>query len=282
VLRLTNPRARLSHTDKKGKIFSGLGELFWYLAKSDDVEQIAYYIKDYRDDAVDGRINGAYGPRIFAMRGHDQFANITALLAERGSSRKAVIQLLNAEDVASRQKEIPCTCDLQFMIRRERLHMVTHMRSNDAFRGLPHDVFAFTMLQEVLARRLRVELGEYIHMVGSLHLYEEDEENARQYAAEGWQSTLTAAMPPMPEGDQQTDVDKLVTTEARIREGKKVDIEALRLPQYWADLARLLQIFRHQKDGQDSAIESIEKEMSNRIYDAYISKAAQRSKANPA
>src|SRR6185312_9669492 len=111
---------------------------------------------------------------------------------------------------------------------------------------------------------------------------EEDEENARQYAAEGWQSTLTAAMPPMPEGDQQTDVDKLVTTEARIREGKKVDIEALRLPQYWADLARLLQIFRHQKDGQDSAIESIEKEMSNRIYDAYISKAAQRSKANPA
>jgi thymidylate synthase len=281
LLRLTNPRARLSHTDKKGKIFSGLGELFWYLAKTDDVEQIAYYIPAYRGDAEGGRIIGAYGPRIFAMREkHDQWDNVAALLKVRNSSRKAVIQLLNAEDVASRKKEIPCTCDFQFMIRAERLHMVAHMRSNDAFLGLPHDVFAFTMMQEMMACKLGIEVGEYVHMVGSLHLYEENEDHARQYIDEGWQSTVTAAMPPMPMGDQQAAVDAVVKAERMIRKGQMVDLPALELSSYWADLVRLLQIFRQQKNGNKKEIDSIRKAMSTRTYDAYIAKAARRSQAH--
>jgi len=40
---------------------------------------------------------------------------------------------------------------MQFMVRRRRLHLLTNMRSNDAFIGLPHDIFAFTMLQEIMA-----------------------------------------------------------------------------------------------------------------------------------
>ncbi len=278
MLRLTNPRARLSHTDKKGKIFSGLGELLWYLAKADDVEQIAYYISAYRDDAEDGRIYGAYGPRMFTMRGINQWESVAGLLKERGSSRKAVIQMLNAEDVALGKKEIPCTCDFQFMIRNGRLHMVSHMRSNDAFLGLPHDVFAFTMMQEMLARKLGVELGEYVHMVGSLHLYEEHEGDARQYIDEGWQPTLAAAMPPMPLGDQQPAAEAVVKAEALIRQGKMINVSSLGLFPYWADLVRLLQILRYQKDGNEKEIESIRKTMSTASYAAYISKATKRSR----
>jgi thymidylate synthase len=37
--------------------------------------------------------------------------------------------------------------------------MVTTMRSNDAYLGLPHDVFCFTMLQEIIARSLGREIG---------------------------------------------------------------------------------------------------------------------------
>lgn len=277
TLRLTNPRARLSHTDKKGRIFSGLGELIWYLAKTDNIEQIAYYIPPYKKDVDDGRIYGAYGPRIFAMRKLDQWESITALLRDRSSSRKAVIQLLNAEDVASGKKEIPCTCDFQFMIRAERLHMIAHMRSNDAFLGLPHDVFAFTMLQEILARKLGVELGEYIHMVGSLHLYEKNEEDARLYINEGWQSTVTAPMQPMPMGDQQAAIDEVVNAEALIRNGHPVDLGALRLEPYWENLVRLLQIFQHQKSRNENGIELVRNAMSDRTYDGYISMAAKRT-----
>lgn len=48
------------------------------------------------------------------------------------------------------------------------------MRSNDLFRGLPHNVVQFTSLQEVFAGWLGLEVGTYHHYSDSLHLYEKD------------------------------------------------------------------------------------------------------------
>jgi thymidylate synthase len=65
LLKLTNPLARLSHTETKGKVFSSLGELAWYLAVSDDADFITYYLPVYATDTeIDGTIHGAYGPRM--------------------------------------------------------------------------------------------------------------------------------------------------------------------------------------------------------------------------
>ncbi len=64
------------------------------------------------------------------------------------------------------------------MGRGSNLHMSVTMRSNDAYMGLPHDVFCFTMLQEMVAKTLGLELGEYYHYVGSMHLYMSDIEAA--------------------------------------------------------------------------------------------------------
>ena len=84
------------------------------------------------------------------------------------------------------------------MIREGQLETVVTMRSNDAFRGLPHDAFSFTMIQEIMARILGHELGTYTQFVGSLHLYDSDLQLSRQYLEEGWQPTQRVAMPPMP------------------------------------------------------------------------------------
>lgn len=68
LLKLTNPRARLSSTETKGTIFSCLGELLWYLSGRNDLESIQYYLKDYGDFAEpDGTIHGAYGPRLYGF-----------------------------------------------------------------------------------------------------------------------------------------------------------------------------------------------------------------------
>jgi thymidylate synthase len=56
LLQLKNPRARLSRTETKGKLFSCLGELFWYLAKTNDVKFISHYVSRYRDESDDGRV----------------------------------------------------------------------------------------------------------------------------------------------------------------------------------------------------------------------------------
>jgi len=44
LLKLSNPRARLSVTEEKGTLFSCLGETLWYLARSNRLNFIRYYI----------------------------------------------------------------------------------------------------------------------------------------------------------------------------------------------------------------------------------------------
>jgi thymidylate synthase len=158
------------------------------------------------------------------------------------------------------------------VIRRRRLHMLAYMRSNDAFIGLPHDVFAFTMLQEVIARTLGVELGEYHHAVGSLHLYNRNRREARRYLKEGWQPTK--AMPRMPPVDPWSAIRSVLTAERTIRCGRRMSIGALH--PYWLDLVRLLQIYRHSKDRRSAAIMHLKGQMSVRLYDTYITDLANR------
>jgi thymidylate synthase len=269
LFELTNPRARLSRTETKGRLFSCLGELFWYLAATDDLAFIHHYLSHYAEESDDGcTVYGAYGPRLFSMRGNDQIANVIKLLKERKTSRRAVIQLFDAGDIAEHHKGIPCTCTLQLMVRNGRLIMFTSMRSNDVFLGLPYDVFVFTMLQEILARTLGVEIGTYKHAVGSLHLYEKNRKAAKQYLDEGWQETV--AMPPMPLGDPWPALHSLLKVESEIRQGEISDVASLGLDDYWADLVRLLQIFRCRKDKNKAEITKLRKNVSSPIYDTYV------------
>jgi thymidylate synthase len=282
LLRLSNPRARLSHTEKKGKVFSGLGELLWYLAGSNDLKFIAYYLQQYEEDSEDGKtIYGAYGPRMFNLRGHDQIHNVVTLLNRKPESRRAVIQLFDAEDLAAPRKEIPCTCSLQFMIRAGRLNMATVMRSNDAYLGLSHDVFAFTMIQEILARTLKVELGGYTHFVGSLHIYRKHRNAVQKYLQEGWQPTQNVAMPEMPNCDPRPSVEALLQAEAAIRRGRDPKQFLDGLDPYWQDLGRLLQVYRCFQDGNNREIARIRKKMASPVYDQYITKKVRAPRSVP-
>ena len=273
LLKLSNPRARLSHTEKKGKIFSALGELLWYLAKSNDLEFISYYLDQYRKESEDGAtVYGAYGPRLFNKRGNDQVKNVLVLLGRHSSTRRAVIQLFDAEDIAAPHKEIPCTCTLQFMVRDGRLELAACMRSNDAFKGLPHDVFSFTMIQEIVARTLGHQLGVYTHFVGSLHLYDSDLRTARQYLDEGRQPTQLVAMPTMPPGDPRPSVEALLAAEAAIREGRSLDDSVEQLAPYWRDLVHLLEIYGLWKRKEGAKIPKIRRAMADPVYKEYITR----------
>src|SRR4051812_33364910 len=65
LLHLKDPRARISRTEIKGTVYSGLGELLWYLAGSDALDFICYYAPRYEENSSDGTtVHGAYGPRL--------------------------------------------------------------------------------------------------------------------------------------------------------------------------------------------------------------------------
>jgi thymidylate synthase len=266
LIEIEKPRARLSRSETRGRLFSSLGELLWYLTEDNRLDFIEPYIPRYRDESEDGIVvYGGYGRRLFRQRGQDQIRNVTRLLRKRPSTRRAVIQLFDAEDLAADHKEVPCTTSLQFFVREERLHLVATMRSNDAYIGLPHDVFCFTMLQEMIARTINCELGSYRHFVGSLHLYDRDRPKAASLIEEGFQSRIE--MPPMPVGDPWPAVAILLSAEARIRAGDEFDVNGLGLDSYWRDLVRLLQIFHSRND---QYIEAVRGGMSFTRYRLYI------------
>ncbi len=277
LLALSNPRARISRTESRGRPFSCLGELCWYLAGSNDTDFITYYISKYGEYNEGGKIHGGYGPRLFVGDEAGQVDNICRLLSTKRSSRQAVIQLFDSNDIELNNqtfkpvhKDIPCTCSLQFLIREDRLNLITMMRSNDIIMGFPHDVFCFTMLQEIVARRLGIGLGWYNHFAGSMHLYDKDKSIAETFLGEGFQST-TKPMPDMPIGDPSSAIQSLLDAESRIRSGLPPDTDET-LEDYWQDLIKLLSIFRFSVDGDLDTARALGDDMTTGVFDPFIQK----------
>jgi thymidylate synthase len=79
--------------------------------------------------------------------------------------------------------------------------MHTTMRSNDVWLGLPYDLFTATILQELMAGWLGVELGTYHHHVDSLHLYAQHDQGALEVATSAVeQSPMMTALAAPAEG----------------------------------------------------------------------------------
>jgi thymidylate synthase len=268
---LSNPRARFSSAEKRSTLFSCIAETLWYLTGSGDLAFIEYYIPNYRKnlEIPDGATAtpGAYGPRLFAPTFEkSEVGRVIQQLREKNTTRKAVLQIYSNSDALSHDP--PCTCVLQFFVRESKVELVAFMRSNDAYIGLPHDIFAFTWIQELVASSLGRDIGPYQHMVGSLHLYDHSIGSAREYLKEGWQKKL--AMPSMPSGDPWPSIDWLLRTEQAIRSNPMKQIEPKSTAPYWQDVARLLRVRELIKLKNMREIVREKNSMSSNVYDSFI------------
>jgi thymidylate synthase len=196
TLVLHDPRSRLlSNTAREANYGFAVGEFLWYWAGRQDLKSLLYYNKRAAQFSDNGTtVNSAYGFRIKTeeyMQYHpnrpspeyiSQWQACKETLLKDRDSRRALLIINRAEDNTKAatigSKDVPCTLSLQFFIRYDKLVLHVHMRSNDAVWGLTYDLFSFTLLQECMLLELRaagldIELGEYIHTAGSLHIYEQ-------------------------------------------------------------------------------------------------------------
>jgi thymidylate synthase len=151
-----------------------------------DAPWIFGYNERLRRYADSGVLRGAYGPRLRRWDGRvDQLHRVVEILRGDPQSRRAVIQLHDPARDAPEHRDVPCTLRCCFWLRAGRLDMLTSMRSQDAWTGLPYDLFVFTIVHELVAGWLDAELGDYRHHVGSLHLYDSDLDSAAGTAAAG-------------------------------------------------------------------------------------------------
>ena len=129
-----------------------------------------------------------------------------------------------------------------------------------------------------MARRVGAELGEYLQMIGSFHLYEKDQDKVARYLAEGHHRL--AQMPTMPLGDPFAVVPTLLEIEAHIRMGSKVDDAIDTLDPYWGDLMRLVQAHFHSDD--DASLNTIAGRLREPTYRMYVEDRRGRTAPKPA
>lgn len=148
-----------------------IGELLWYLSANNSLKEIQKYTQNWDRMSDDGEtVNSNYGYCIKKKFGFDQWEYVKSLLKENPNTRQAVIHIKTADNSPS--KDVNCTVCLQFFIRENKLYLTVYMRSNDLWIGFPYDVFQFTAMQILMSMELGLELGSYMHIDGSLHLYE--------------------------------------------------------------------------------------------------------------
>ena len=203
IVTYTHPQERvLRNPVRDCNPFFHLYESLWMLAGSNDVTQLAYYVKKMLDYSDDGKTqNGAYGYRWrhahnkpAASRTHGEFEGTDQLniliehLKNKPESRRAVLQMWNVEDDLLKidsSKDVCCNLSVMFSIRQAQgtgdeypqdlmrwLDMTVTNRSNDLVWGMLGANFVhFTMLQEYVADCLGVHVGKYHQITNNLHIY---------------------------------------------------------------------------------------------------------------
>jgi hypothetical protein len=122
-------------------------------------------------------LNSNYGQYVFHEK---QLEIIINRLHKDPMTRQAVVLFNRPSVQTSDTQDHICTTSLQFLIRDGKLHCIATMRSNELWDGFRYDVAFFTFLMdyvraELYAKgRIGVELGDYIHNVGSFHCYTQD------------------------------------------------------------------------------------------------------------
>ncbi len=93
-------------------------------------------------------------------------------------SKRAII-LFWEDKYRDLSKGAVCEIAAFFRIKNKQLEMHTHMRANNAVFLLFMDMRILMGVQRLIAKELNVKLGDYIHVIDSLHIYEAEADSAR-------------------------------------------------------------------------------------------------------
>lgn len=192
---LADPRQRLVFTRPINPAFA-VAEVIWMLSGANASEFLNFWnpgMRRYVD--TDGRVfHGAYGHRLgsnprlsataeLALRvtndegqARDQLCMAYEALRHSPDSRQVVLQIWDSKcdlpNPSPRSANVPCNLLSHLMIREDRLEWLQVMRSNDLIWGTPYNLVQFTCLQEIVAGWLGVDVGGYVHVSDSLHVYQ--------------------------------------------------------------------------------------------------------------
>ena len=171
---MTDPKDRvITNRERKWSEWYAEAEWEWYMTGDPSVKalgdiygkvpEIWKRMADHK-----GQVNSNYG---YQWERNRQLDNVVEMLSENPDTRQACISIYDGKEMSDYVHDTPCTYAIQFTIVNGRLDMCVTMRSNDLWYGFCNDQFQFSLLQEMVSKRLEIETGIYYHFAHNMHLY---------------------------------------------------------------------------------------------------------------
>jgi len=181
-------------TTKRVHFRSVVLELIWFLQGSTNVRWLQDQGCSIWDEWADaeGELGPVYGKqwRSWAAPNGESIDQITKLVANLKAnpySRRHVISAWNPADVDDMALP-PCHCLFQFYVApgadgRDRLSCQLYQRSADIFLGVPFNIASYALLTHMIAAQVGLEVGDFVHSFGDVHLYSNHVEQAERQLA---------------------------------------------------------------------------------------------------
>lgn len=120
------------------------------------------------------RVNGIFEPSVI-----DQIQEVIDEIKRNPNSRRLIVNAWNVADIPFMALP-PCHVMFQFYVEDNKLSCQLYQRSADAFLGVPFNIASYAFLIHMIAHVCGLEVGEFIHTFGDLHLYNDHIELAKE------------------------------------------------------------------------------------------------------
>ena len=126
--------------------------------------------RNYGADFMGEEIFKGVALETYRPNGVDQIANLVSEIRDNPSSRRLIVTGWNPEE-ATRVALPPCHTLWQCKVTNGKLSLHLYQRSADIFLGVPFNIASYAMLTHMLAHVCGLEVGDFVHTFGDLHIY---------------------------------------------------------------------------------------------------------------
>jgi thymidylate synthase len=172
-------------TTKKLHLKSIVYELLWFLNGDTNIKYLNDHGVSIWNEWADenGELGPVYGKQWRSWQGADgtvvdQITDVINQIKTNPDSRRLIVSAWNVAELP-KMALMPCHSLFQFYVADGKLSCQLYQRSADVFLGVPFNIASYALLTMMIAQVCDLQLGDFVHSFGDVHLYNNHIEQAQ-------------------------------------------------------------------------------------------------------